>query len=92
MSALQPGPIRSFDVWKVDGINGLKRYRCFEDCSTHRFCVQGADFYRQPVSVERILQLEQQFIELLIEESPFSRSGSFATIQEAIANFDASFD
>ncbi|MGO9335955.1 MAG: hypothetical protein ACLPY1_00445 [Terracidiphilus sp.] len=39
-----------------------------------------------------MLQLEKQFIELLIEESPFARSGSFASIQEAITNFDASFE
>jgi hypothetical protein len=50
------------------------------------------DFYQHPVSVERILQLEQQFIELLIEQSPFFRSESFATIEEAISIFDAFFE
>src|SRR5271165_3644381 len=89
---LQSGPIRSFDVWKIGGKDGLKRYRCFEDLATHQFCVQSADFYQQPVSVDRVLQLEQQFIELLVEQSPFPRSGSFATIQEAITNSDVTFE
>jgi hypothetical protein len=35
MNIIKPGPIRAFNVWKIDGNNGLKRYRCFEDCSTH---------------------------------------------------------
>jgi hypothetical protein len=84
--------IRSFDVWRRNGQNGLTRYRCFEDCSSHRFCVQSADFYKEPISAERIAQLEKQYIELLLQDSPFNRSGAFPTIEEAIADHDASFE
>jgi hypothetical protein len=85
------GLTRSFDVWKRNNEMGLVRYRCFEDCTSHQFCVQSADFFQKTVSVDRILELEQQ-IELLLKESPFSRSGSFPTIEEAIAAHDASFE
>jgi hypothetical protein len=83
--------VRAFDVWKRGDENSLVRYRCFEDMRTGQFCVQSADFYQSPVTEERISQLEKQFIELILEEHPFSRSGSFGTIEEAIADHEASF-
>jgi hypothetical protein len=86
------GNIRAFDVWKRNGMAGLVRYRCFEDITTGRFCVQSADFYKSPVTIDRVSQLEMQFIELLLEESPFLRSGSFDTVEEAIAEHDKSFE
>ncbi len=92
MGTEQVETFRAFDVWKRKGKDGLVRYRCFEDRSSGQFCVQSADFYQPPVAVDRLLQLEKQFIELLLEESPFSRSGSFATVEEAIADHDASFE
>jgi hypothetical protein len=83
--------LRGFDIWKRKGVNGVVRYRCFEDESTGRFCVQSADFYQSPSTADYISQLERQFIELLIEQSPFTRSGSFASIEEAITDHDKSF-
>jgi len=83
---------RVFDIWKRKSAEEVVRYRCFENSSTGRFCVQSADFYQSPISVDRVLQLEAQFIELLLEESPFERSGSFATVDEAIANHDKLFE
>jgi len=56
------------------------------------FCVQSSDRYQSPISVDRISQLEKQFIELLVEESPFERSGAFATVEEGIADHDKSFE
>jgi len=91
MGTEQLETIRAFDVWKRKGPGELVRYRCFEDCSNSRFCVQSADFYQSPITPDRLLQLEKQFIELLLEESPFSRSESFPTVEEAIADHDASF-
>jgi hypothetical protein len=82
---------RSFDVWRRRGTHTLARYRCFEDCSTGRFCVQSADFYRLPVTNEQVQSLEKQFIELLMDQSPFERSESFASIEEAIRNHDEFF-
>jgi hypothetical protein len=83
--------LKSFDVWRRRDPQTLVRYRCFEDCSTGRFCVQSADFYRLPVTNERISYLENQFIELLMNQSPFERVQSFASIEEAISSHDESF-
>jgi hypothetical protein len=83
---------RSFDIWRRADAHTIERYRCFEDCSTGRFCVQSADSYRSPVTEDHIKFLEKQFIELLVEQSPFERSGSFASLEEAISDFDKSFE
>jgi len=82
---------RSFDIWRRRDSNTLVRYRCFENCSTGRFCVQSSDSYKRPVTNDQIQSLEKQFIELLIEQSPFERGGFFATIEEAISDHDKSF-
>jgi len=86
------GKLRSFDIWERKNAETLIRFRCFEDLSTGRFCVQNADFYRMPVTDQYLMQLERQFIELLTEEDPFSRSGSFISIAEAIKDHEASFE
>ena len=83
---------RAFDVWKRSGSHLLVRYRCFEDLGTGTFCVQNADFYKSPVSDTRVQELESQYLELLLEESPFKRSGSFPTIDEAILDHIETFD
>jgi hypothetical protein len=75
---------RAFDVWKREGTQTIVRYRCFENLGTGGFCVQSADFYRSPVTEERMNELQGQYIELLLQESPFKRAGSFATVEEAI--------
>lgn len=92
MDTEQLEEFRAFDVWKRKGPHGLVRYRCFEDRSNGQFCVQSADFYQSPISVDRWSQLEKQFIELLLEESPTARSGSFPTVEEAITDHDTSFE
>ena len=81
---------KSFDIWKRRGAHELVRYRCFEDCSTGRFCIQSADFYRLPITNDQIQSLEKQFIELLLDQSLFERGESFASIEEAIKNHDES--
>jgi hypothetical protein len=82
---------KSFDVWKRIEPARLVRYRCFEDTNNGKFCVQSADFYNLPIQAERLIQLQRQFLELMIEESPFSRSGAFDTVEEAIARHDSEF-
>ena len=79
---------KSFDVWKKTSTERLVRYRCFEDTDTGKFCVQSADFYSLPIRTEQLLQLEKQFLELMMEESPVERSGS---VEEAIARHDSEF-
>jgi hypothetical protein len=82
---------KSFDVWRRRDPQTLVRYRCFEDCSTGRFCVQSADFYQGPITNDQIQFLEKQFIELLLDQSPFERGESFPSIEEAISDHDESF-
>ncbi len=82
---------RSFDVWKKTSTARLVRYRCFEDTDTGKFCVQSADFYNLPIQTERLVNSEKQFVELLIEESPFVRSGAFDSVEEAISRHDSEF-
>lgn len=81
---------RAFDVWKRTG-SDLIRYRCFEVLPGNRFCVQSADFYSEMDQPAQNAFLDRQFKELLSEQSPDLRSGSFATIEEAIAAHDAAF-
>ncbi len=83
---------RAFDVWKREGARSLVRYRCFENLGTGKFCVQSADFYKSPVAEERMNELQKQYIELLLKESPFKRAGSFDTVEEAIRDHIESFE
>jgi hypothetical protein len=59
--------------------------------TTGKFCVQSADFYNLPIQNERLVQLDKQFLELMIEESPIVRSGAFDSVEEAIAHHDSEF-
>ena len=92
MKAKMNDMYRAFDVWKRSGARLLVRYRCFEDLGTGMFCVLSADFYKAPISDDRVLELERQYLELLLEESPFKRSEAFATIDEAILDHIETFD
>jgi hypothetical protein len=38
-----------------------------------------------------LIQSEKQFLELMIEEEPITRSGAFDSMEEAIAKHDAEF-
>lgn len=83
---------RSFDVWKRKDASQLVRYRCFEDLANGTFCVQSSDFYQQPIQLDRLIQSDRQFLELLVEESPFSRAGSFISIEQAIEAHESTFN
>jgi len=82
---------RSFSVWKRLGGGRLARYRCFEVLETGKFCVQSCDFYRTPCERSDIDHLDSQFLELLAEEAPDVRHGSFSTLEEAISDHDQNF-
>jgi hypothetical protein len=81
---------RAFSVCRrLDG--EVVIYRCLERLEDRRFFVQSADRLRLPVRLERIQEHEKQFWELLLEASPTERGDAHATVEEAIAAFDAEF-
>jgi hypothetical protein len=82
---------RSFDVWVYEQEGVVARYRCFEILQTGKFCVQSKDIYREPVKSSLTSQLDLQFLELLTEERPDVRSGTFDSIAAAIRAHDESF-
>lgn len=84
--------LRSFDVWLRKDATTSVRYRCFENLDMGSFCVQSADYYRQGMDQKEYEQLEKQFVDLLLEEDPFVRSGAFYSVQEAIASHDSTFE
>jgi hypothetical protein len=49
------------------------------------------DDYSIPLQRSQDSYLERQFIELLLEESPDIRGGTFSTLEEAIAAHDREF-
>ena len=78
------------DVWKRKK-ETVVRYRCFEVLPDHTFCVQSADYYRPPFSSTQTGHQDKQFMELLMEEAPDSRSKPFPSLEEAIRAFDRDF-
>ncbi|MBM7117781.1 hypothetical protein [Archangium primigenium] len=66
-------------------------YRCFELIPEGGFVVQSADWIRLPVDSDAMRQHERQLWEFFCEEAPEQRSGPSASIEEAIAAFDAEF-
>jgi len=82
---------KSFDVWVYEQDESAARYRCFEILETGKFCVQSKDIYRQAVSPSLVDQLDLQFLELLLEERPDVRSGTFDFVAEAIRAHEESF-
>ena len=66
-------------------------YRCFELLPEQGFIVQSADSIRLPVNLEHMQHHERQLWELFCEMAPEERSRPFASIEEAIAAFDAEF-
>ncbi len=83
---------RAIDVWKRLHDGRLLRYRCFQAVSTGRYCVQSADYYNLPLSVEEDRKFERQFKELLIEQAPDYRSETCVTLEEAISTHDREFE
>ena len=76
---------RQIDVWKKIDSSCVIRFRCFENLSTKLFCVQSSDYFHIPIDDKQLSYSDKQFLELLIEESPDTRSNSFSTVEEAIS-------
>jgi len=82
---------QAIDVWKRVSARELVRYRCFRNLATNRYSVQSADFYRLPLDQTQVGNLEKQFYELLAEQAPDERAGSFESAEEAIAAHEREF-
>jgi hypothetical protein len=83
---------RAFDVWKRISAKHLVRYRCFQELTSRRYSVQSADFYRIPFDPKQATDLDQQHVELLVEQAPDERAGSFESIEVAIEAHDRDFN
>jgi hypothetical protein len=66
-------------------------YRCFELIPERGFVVQSVDRIHLPVNMEEMQRHERQFWELFCEEAPDQRGTPSASLEEAIAAFDAEF-
>jgi hypothetical protein len=83
---------REISVWERRATGQLVRYRCLELLPEGGFCVQSADFYRPGHNwAEQDRMLTQQFIELLVEDSPERRSRTYTTLREAIERHQQEF-
>jgi hypothetical protein len=82
---------KAIDIWKRVNDETAIRYRCFERLADGQFCVQSADYYHLPLHEAQVRSLDQQFLELLIEESPDQRSSVYPTLEEAIAKYELEF-
>ncbi|TAN66343.1 MAG: hypothetical protein EPN17_14105 [Methylobacter sp.] len=78
-------------VWRRHA-GGVTLYRCFEIIGGGGFSVQSADYIRSSDIPKVCADSDRQFLELLLEESPASRSPAKPTLAEAIAAFDAEFN
>lgn len=81
----------AIDVWKRVSTKELVRYRCFRNLTTNQYSLQSADFYRLPLDASQAGNLEKQFFELLAEQVPDERAGSFQSVEEAIAAHEQEF-
>jgi len=82
----------AIDVWKRLSQKELVRYRCFKNLSSHRYSVQSADFYQIPLDPKQAADQERQHLELLAEQPPDERAGSYVTLAKAIEAHDRDFD
>ncbi len=85
------GLLRAVDVYHRTCTGELVVYRCFQSLDTHLFAVQSADFIDARDST-RIEEHEAQYLELLREQEPGERSGQFASLKEAIDDFNSAFE
>jgi hypothetical protein len=81
----------AINVWKRISDTESVCYRCFKNIVTHRYCVQSADFYTLPLDPKQLASLELQHLELLMEQDPIERAGSFDSLVEAIKAHEAEF-
>ena len=77
----------SVDVWKRVDEQMLARYRCFRSLENNKYYVQSFDYYRVPFDAAQIAFLDNQFLELMVEESPDKRSDGFDSLDEAIEKY-----
>ncbi len=83
---------KAIDVWeKVDATTAV-RYRCFQRLTDNFYCVQSADYYHIPINEEQARNLDKQFLELFIEESPDKRDNLYPTLEEAIKMHNREFE
>jgi hypothetical protein len=80
----------AIDVWQRQE-HLVVRYRCFKVLSTGKYCVQSRDCYSLPLDVVQLNYLDRQFLELLVEEAPNSRSDTYDSLEEAIRRHDLHF-
>jgi len=80
---------RSIDVWRRVSASSVYRYRCFKNIETCEYCVQSRDVYSNPIQKGHMEMLERNFVDLMVEEDPDVRSGSFGSLEAAIEAFDS---
>jgi len=59
--------------------------------SSGKYSVQSADFYQLPLDPKQAADRERQFVELMAEQPPEERTGSFESIEAAIEAHDRDF-
>jgi hypothetical protein len=57
----------------------------------NKFCVQSKDFYYLPFREADALQMDRQFLELLVEVAPELRCGLYDTIEDALRAHETTF-
>lgn len=77
----------SINVWKRIDENTLIRYRCFRSIKKNKYFVQSVDYYHHPFDAKQAAFLEKNFIELLLEDSPETRSKAYDSLEEAITKY-----
>ena len=82
---------RSLPIWKRLNSTECVRYSCLENVETGEFCVPSSDFFHLPVHPDSMVQVNKQFIELLIEIDPKQRGQWFASLKEAIVAHEMYF-
>lgn len=80
---------RSFDMWALEESGVIVNYKCFEVLPIQKYCVQSIDRYHSPVRDADVMQLARNFLELLADSPPETRSGLHDTIEEAIRAYEA---
>jgi hypothetical protein len=82
---------KAIDVWKRVSESRAVNYRCFQSLATGKYSVQSADFYAIDADKAAAELHERRHVELLIEQAPDERSGSYDTLEQAIEAHDTAF-
>ena len=83
---------QEISVWDRRANGDLICYRCLELLNGGGFCVQSVDLYDPAKGhAEQDRFFSEQFSELLKEEAPEKRSGTFPNLQEAIEAHNRDF-